>query len=165
MISHIARLSLLTTLTLGSLIAIAPAPASAQSTVMAGTLTCMGDRNIGLIIGSRQRLTCRFVPAGGAPAQRYSAVISRFGLDIGVQSSTLLVWTVLGASARMPRGALAGRFVGASANAAFTVGVGANALVGGSRNSIVLQPLSVQAQTGVNIAAGVTGMRLTYGKR
>ncbi len=48
-----------------------------------------------------------------------------------------------------------------SANASVGVGGGANALIGGSSNSVVLQPLSVQAQTGVNIAAGVAGLTLT----
>jgi hypothetical protein len=40
------------------------------------------------------------------------------------------------------------------------VGVGANALIGGSSKSIVLQPLSVQAQEGLNIAAGVASLEL-----
>ena len=35
------------------------------------------------------------------------------------------------------------------------VGLGANALVGGSKNTIALQPLSVQGETGVNLALGV----------
>jgi len=39
-------------------------------------------------------------------------------------------------------------------------GVGANALVGGSRRSVFLQPLSVQGQKGLNFAAGVAGLVL-----
>jgi hypothetical protein len=35
------------------------------------------------------------------------------------------------------------------------VGPGANVLVGGSRGSVALQPLSVQQQTDFDIAAGV----------
>ena len=73
-----------------------------------------------------------------------------------------MIWTVLGPSNVVPEGALSGRFVGVSANASVGVGAGANALIGGSANAIVLQPLSVQAQTGVNVAAGVAGLRLTH---
>ncbi len=39
-------------------------------------------------------------------------------------------------------------------------GVGANALIGGSRNTIVLQPLSAQAQTGLS-TAGIAGLSLS----
>lgn len=133
-----------------------------QSRVMAGTLTCNGNGTVGLILGSRQRLTCRFNPAGNAPVQHYSARLTRIGLDIGVQGQSVLVWTVLGASPALPAGSLAGRFAGVGANASVGVGLGANALVGGSGNSVVLQPLSVQAQSGVNVAAGVAGIKLTY---
>jgi hypothetical protein len=73
-----------------------------------------------------------------------------------------MIWTVLGPSNGLSSEALAGNFVGVSANASVGVGGRANALVGGCQNSIVLQPLSVQAQTGLNVAAGVAGLRLTY---
>ena len=44
------------------------------------------------------------------------------------------------------------------------VGVGANALVGGSNNTIALQPVSVQGQTGLSIAAGVASLELRAGR-
>jgi len=64
------------------------------------------------------------------------------------------VWAVFAPSS-LGRGALAGTYVGASAEATVGAGLGANVLVGGSNRTISLQPLSVQAQTGLNIAAGV----------
>ena len=54
----------------------------------------------------------------------------------------------------------AGGVVGASAEASVAVGGGANLLVGGSEKMFTLQPLSVQAQTGLNLAVGVTDFRL-----
>jgi len=39
-------------------------------------------------------------------------------------------------------------------------GLGANALVGGSDRTVALQPLSLQGQTGLNVAAGVTDLEL-----
>ena len=57
-------------------------------------------------------------------------------------------------------GVLAGDYAGVSAEATVVVGGGANLLVGGSSKTITLQPLSVQAQTGLNVAAGVTSFQL-----
>ena len=57
-------------------------------------------------------------------------------------------------------GDLAGTYGGASASATAVVGVGANVLVGGSNNTISLQPVSLQGQTGLGVAAGVAGLEL-----
>ena len=40
------------------------------------------------------------------------------------------------------------------------VGFGGNFLVGGPSNAYALQPLSVQGQTGLNVAAGIAGVEL-----
>ena len=40
--------------------------------------------------------------------------------------------------------------------------VGANALVGGSKNSIALQPLSVEGMTGLNLAGGIGVLTLVH---
>ena len=58
----------------------------------------------------------------------------------------------------LPPRALTGLYVGASGDIA--LGVGANALIGGSNKSVVLQPLSLEAQVGVNLALGAAGLRL-----
>ena len=55
-----------------------------------------------------------------------------------------------------------GTYVGASAEATAVLGLGANALVGGFKRSVGLQPLSIQAQTGLNVAAGVAELTLHY---
>jgi hypothetical protein len=125
-----------------------------------GTLTCKGKGGVGLIIGSKQSYACSFKPAGNATAQAYKATITKIGLDIGVKGPSVLVWTVLGSTGAIPAGALAGKYAGVSADASVGIGAGANALVGGSKNSVVLQPLSVQGQTGVNLAVGVSGLEL-----
>jgi len=57
-------------------------------------------------------------------------------------------------------GNLAGFYGGASANLALAVGGGANALVGGLAHSLVLQPVSFQTQTGINVAVTLTGLSL-----
>jgi Protein of unknown function (DUF992) len=126
----------------------------------AGTLTCRGSGSVGLILGSRQSLTCRFVPAGKGQRQNYSATITRIGLDVGVKGASTMVWTVLYSTSTVPPRALVGNYSGVSADVAVGIGAGANVLVGGSRNSVVLQPLSVQGETGLNLAVGVAGLRL-----
>jgi hypothetical protein len=57
-------------------------------------------------------------------------------------------------------GDLAGNYGGVQGNASVGVGLGANALVGGSNNSIALQPVSAEAQTGLNVSAGLTDLEL-----
>ena len=70
-----------------------------------------------------------------------------------------MVWAVFRAD-QSPYGALAGQYAGASAEATVGAGVGANALMGGSNRTVTLQPLSVQGQAGLNLAAGVAGLTL-----
>ena len=57
-------------------------------------------------------------------------------------------------------GTLAGVYSGATAEATIAVGLGANALVGGSNRTVALQPLSVTGQTGLNLAVGVASLEL-----
>jgi hypothetical protein len=80
--------------------------------------------------------------------------------DIGITGEAVIVWAVLASQTGFPVGALAGRYVGASAEASLVIGVGANVLVGGSNKSFALQPLSVQGQIGINFALGITSLDL-----
>ena len=75
-----------------------------------------------------------------------------------------MTWAVF-APGRINRGALAGSYGGASAQATIGVGLGANVLVGGFKRTIALQPLSIQGQKGLNIAAGIAGLSLRYAGR
>ena len=72
-----------------------------------------------------------------------------------------MVWVVWSPTTR-PVGALAGAYAGASAEASLVAGLGANVLLGGNDRSVALQPVSVQGQAGVNIAAGVAGLELRF---
>ena len=77
---------------------------------------------------------------------------------------SLMVWGVMAPSAKVEASGLEGSYGGATASAAVGVGVGANALVGGSDNHIMLQPLSIEGQTGLNVAAGVVALELKAAK-
>ena len=135
----------------------APLPAFAQARI--GVLECNVSRGVGLIITSERGLNCVFRGAGRV--ERYVGTVRRFGLDVGVTGRGRLAWGVFAASRPGP-GALEGGYAGGSAAASFGLGVGANALVGGLNNSFALQPLSVEAQTGFSLAAGVSSMELFY---
>jgi len=141
--------------------ALAPgSPAQAQG-VKAGTLTCNVASGFGFIFGSSKAVNCTFSPPGG-PAQRYVGSIDKFGVDIGYTAGGVLVWAVLAPTTSPAPGALAGSYGGATASATAGVGVGANVLVGGSGSTISLQPLSIEGNTGLNVAAGVAALTLTY---
>jgi hypothetical protein len=142
------------------LLALATAPAAAQSRTKAGMLTCRTGPSVGLIVGSRQQMRCRFTPDNGGPPEAYSGTISRLGLDVGLTAGGVMGWAVLASTSALPHGALRGRYVGASGDISLGLGAGANVLVGGSRQTISLQPISVEGQVGVNLALGVAGLVL-----
>jgi hypothetical protein len=87
--------------------------------------------------------------------------MNRIGLDIGITAGGVMAWAVLGSSNAIKPGALTGRFVGASGEISVGVGAGANILIGGTAQSVSLQPLSVEGQVGINLALGVAGLTLT----
>lgn len=136
--------------------------ANAQQSTQIGTLTCSLAPTVGLILGSRQRMNCRFAAARSKRVERYSGTITRLGIDLGFTQGGTMVWGVFSPARGPQRGALAGTYVGASADAAFGLGLGANVLVGGFGRSVALQPLSVSGQVGLNLAVGVAGLNLRY---
>jgi hypothetical protein len=137
-------------------------PVVAQERTELGMLDCTIEGGVGFIIGSKKELSCVFKPADqNRPAEAYYGTVSKFGLDVGVTGKTLMSWLVLAPTTDpLPAGALSGNYVGASAEASAAIGGGANVLIGGSSKTITLQPVSVQAQTGVNVAVGVSEFRL-----
>jgi len=139
---------------------IAPASAQTPQGTAAGVLSCKLAPSIGLIIGSSQRMACRFTPNGPYPPEAYVGVMNSIGLDLGVTAGGAMAWGVIAPNAGEMRGKLAGKYVGASGSVGVGVGVGANVLFGGSNRSIALQPLSVEGSVGVNLSLGVSGLTL-----
>ena len=154
------KVSLAFAATLTSVLAFAPVTSAeaAPTGVKAGVLQCVVAPGVGFIIGSSKDVSCTF--KGQGRVERYRGSTGKLGIDIGVTNKSYLSWLVF-APGKVGRGALAGSYVGASAQATVIAGLGANVLVGGSSQSINLQPLSVQGQTGLNIAAGLASLNLT----
>ena len=137
----------------------AVAPASAAERVKVGDLRCEVSAGLGLIITSTKEIECAFTTPRGEK-ERYYGKIQKFGLDIGATNAGVLNWEVFSATEGPRHDALAGNYSGVDASATVGVGLGANALVGGSDRAFALQPLSVQGQTGLALAAGVESLTL-----
>ena len=131
--------------------------------VQVGVLECRGGASIGFIVGSVTNLGC-VLRIDGMPEDRYVATIRKVGVDLGITQETALAWGVYAPVARLGPGDLSGNYAGAQGSASVGVGVGGNVLVGGSDNSIALQPLSVQGQVGLSVAAGLESLELRPGR-
>lgn len=148
-----------TALALSAMLAL-PATAGNGLGVKVGVFHCDIEGGVGFLIGSSRHADCTFKRSGGG-TEHYSGTVGKLGIDVGVTNQTVLGWVVF-APGKVKRGALKGSYTGAGAEATVGLGVGANVLVGGFRKGINLQPLSLQAQTGLNVAAGVQSLHLSY---
>ena len=120
------------------------APASGQSSAKVGLLTCELGTSVGLIIGSRQHMRCRFTPDAGGTPEVYSGTITRVGLDVGIRGGGVMGWAVFAPTNAVRHGALRGNYAGASGDVSLGLGAGGKLLVGGSHRTISLQPLALQ---------------------
>ncbi len=134
-----------------------------MSRVQVGVLECRGGASVGFIVGSVTNLGC-VLRTEGLPEDRYVATIRKVGLDLGITQESALAWGVFAPVARLGPGDLAGNYAGVQGSATLGVGAGGNLLVGGSNNTIALQPLSLQGQVGVSIAAGLESLELRPGR-
>lgn len=135
-------------------------PASEINGTKLGVLDCTIEGGFGLLVGSKKAASCTFEHTDGT-VENYVGSLNKLGLDIGISGESFLSWIVF-----TPIGnkvgdfALAGDYVGVSANASLGIGLGANALVGGSNKKIGLQPFSIEGKTGLNLAIGFSKLSL-----
>jgi hypothetical protein len=149
---------LLFTLSAATLVLTSVSPARADASVKAGVLTCQVAEGWSFIFGSSRDLKCTY--SGSGRVEHYTGSISKFGVDIGYLQSGVIVWGVFSPTADLAAGALGGHYGGATGGAALGVGANANVLVGGSTQSISLQPISVEGDKGINVAAGIAEITL-----
>ena len=140
-------------------VALSAGSAAAQSRVEVGVLSCRGATT-SFIVASVSNLGCAFRRADGQ-IYRYRATVRRVGVDLGINQTTALEWGVYAPSRRIGRGDLRGAYGGVSAGVSVGLGLGANVLLGGSNNTIALQPVSVEGQTGLSVNAGISGLELS----
>jgi hypothetical protein len=141
-----------------------PHAAAAQGSVKVGFLSCEVAGGVSFIFGSSRDLTCTFETSDKHQIEKYNGKVRKYGIDIGYLKSGVIIWGVVAPTSTVAPGALAGDYVGINATLAAGYGIGADALIGGYKNSIALQPLSVEGVQGLNIAAGVVGLTLRPAK-
>ncbi|WP_350335021.1 DUF992 domain-containing protein [Coralliovum pocilloporae] len=140
------------------------APATAASPVEIGNLSCSASESSGIIVISSRSLNCTFQSIDGT-VEHYSGSLDKYGLDLSSGATGELAWIVLAPTVASNGGALEGRYLGAAAEVTAGVGAGANVFVGGFDQSVTLQPVSVQVQTGLSLAAGAAELNLRHSGR
>jgi hypothetical protein len=135
-------------------------PADAAG-VKVGVLTCHVSSGWGFVFGSSKSMRCSYRPNNGHN-EHYTGDVGKFGIDLGYSESSVIIWGVVAPTSDLKAGALEGKYVGVQASASIGVGGGANALIGGFDKSITLQPLSIEGDKGLNVAAGIGAMTLKY---
>lgn len=127
--------------------------------VKVGVLSCNVESGWGVVFGSTRDVHCIYSPANGAP-ERYVGHISKFGVDIGYTQGGVIVWAVFAPTSDVAGHSLAGSYAGGTASATVGVGAGVHALIGGFKQSFSLQPVSIEGNSGLNVAAGIAEMTL-----
>ena len=128
-----------------ALVAAATAATAQNNRFEVGALECRGSTT-SFVVGSVTNLTCVFRSADNSPPEPYNATIRRAGVDIGFPQQVVVGWVVWAPTRGLQRGDLTGSYVGASASATVGIGVGANGLIGGSNNTIALQPINPRSE-------------------
>jgi len=127
--------------------------------VSAGTLTCNVAAGTSFVFGSTREMNCIYARADGQ-AERYIGEVLRYGIDIGYTNAATMMWTVVAGTNDVAPGALTGNYAGVTAAATPGIGGAANVLIGGNNRTVSLQPVSIEGNTGLNLAAGIGQIRL-----
>ena len=128
--------------------------------VKVGLITCEQTDRTNLVIWSEASFLCTYQPVKGNQ-EIYTGKIEKIGLDLTVNKIETLGWTVIAPSDDVADGALAGTYVGAGADVAVGAGAGVHGLIGGSKETINLQPVALSGETGFGLAAGIERFKLS----
>jgi hypothetical protein len=145
----------------GTAMLFAQAPARAAVGVETGLLRCDVDSGWGYLLGSSRTVRCSYVSNYGG-IEEYVGSMSKIGVDLGYTNGGRMIWSVIAPTAEIGPGALAGEYGGGTAGVTLGYGFGAHALIGGFRRSIALQPLSVEGNSGINVAGGLALLDLRF---
>jgi len=139
------------------------APAAALAGDRVGTLTCRLAGNGVSVIIENQAIDCRFTDDDvSALPTHYVGKLTKVGANLSVNGGGELAWGVIATTSKIGPGALAGEYVGPGASVKVGIGGGGALLVGGSDKTFSLQPLNVEAGSGLGVTAGVESLTLAY---
>jgi len=131
---------------------------NAMAATKLGVLTCDVQGGWSYIVGLNKNISCVFRDTNGR-VRTYQGHVSKVGVDVGYTGSKTIAWAVFSVN-NHKKGSLRGVYTGANAEVSALIGAGANVLVGSSENNFMLQPLSGQVQTGLNVAVTVQSLTL-----
>ena len=136
-------------------------PALAQdSGFEIGTLECKVVDVTNLILYTNEKFACNFAGTDGL-VESYDGKIDNIGVNLSIKKDFTIVWAVIAPTDdKYQTHSLRGAYVGASADVALGLGVGAKVLVGGGANSFTLQPISVAGVVGAGAAVGIQRFKL-----
>jgi len=142
------------------------APASTTAGAKIGTLDCktVPGSGVNLLIHSTVDVTCVFKSTAGETEHYKGETGIGLGVDLNVKRDERLGYVVFASDFKKGSYKLAGKYVGAGGSATVGVGVGAQALIGGSNKSVSLHPLVLSASTGLGVTGGVTYLYLEANK-
>jgi hypothetical protein len=135
----------------------------ADAATEAGMLSCSLEGRTNVVVYSEAEYTCELKSSNPAVASGvYTGKIKTFGVDLTWTADEVLGWAVLIVTNEAAQGQIDGDYIGAGADVAAGLGVGADVLVGGGNDSFALQPFALSGQTGVGLSAGVKELKLSY---
>jgi outer membrane protein OmpA-like peptidoglycan-associated protein len=135
----------------------------ARADTQLGNMTCkrIPGTGLNLLIHSSYEVRCTF--KGGIDAEQWylGKTGVALGLDLKWNKEETIYYGILSSTVKfVPEGDfLSGDYGGAKADVALGIGVGAAVLLGGSNDTIALQP-AVETGTGVGVAAGLSYLNL-----
>lgn len=145
---------------LATALAVGQVGPAAGSGVQSGILTCenIPGSGINLIIHSVTKIRCNFKSTDGTVVEKYKGETGiGLGVDLSWKREDKIAFAVVTATKDIGPGNyfLAGKYLGGKANVTLGVGGGAASLVGGSKDSIGLQPLALEESKGLGVSGGL----------
>jgi len=127
-----------------------------------GLLTCktVPGSSLSLVIHSTEDVKCVFKDNIGEKEHYKGETGVGLGFDVSFDRETTMVYTVMAANIKAGNHQLAGKYFGGGGSATVGVGMGAQALIGGGRKNISLQPVALSGSSGAGVSGGLTYLYL-----
>jgi len=127
-----------------------------------GLLTCktVPGSSLSLVIHSTEDVKCVFKDNIGETEHYKGETGVGLGFDVSFDRETTMVYTVMAANIKAGNHQLAGKYFGGGGSATVGAGIGAQALIGGGRKNISLQPVALSGSSGAGVSGGLTYLYL-----
>lgn len=125
-----------------------------------GVLTCSMTGIENIVVYTKEEFACTFKPNNGTE-QTYTGVIKEIGVNLSITKDNTMVWGVIAPEKDLASpDELKGTYVGGTGQVEIGGGVAANILIGGSHQTISLQPISVNGMIGAGAALDIAKFEL-----